>query len=421
MNRTVDPGARSGRVRIPSSKSQAHRLLICAALGHSPCDVFCDGLSRDIEATVACLRALGADIRLGQGGALSVCPIPRAERDAVTRPLPCGESGSTLRFLLPVVGALGMDVSFLREGRLPERPLEPLLSQLCAHGMTFREEGAVLRAQGQLLPGAYCLPGNVSSQYISGLLMALPLLPGESTLTVTGPLESAAYVTLTEQALAQSGVRLEKHENSYRIAGPQPFLLPPSTQVEGDYSSAAFFLCMGALSDEGVRADNLNPDSAQGDRAILRILSGFGAQVRQEGSSVLVKRGALTGQVIDAAPVPDLIPVVSVLAAVAQGETRIDNAARLRLKESDRLFSTARMLRALGARVEELPDGLIIQGVSALHGGAIDSENDHRIAMSAAVAACASDGPVEVRGAQCVQKSYPRFWEDLSSLKGEPV
>lgn len=421
MNQTVDPGARSGRVRIPSSKSQAHRLLICAALGQSPCDVFCDGLSKDIEATVACLRALGADIRLGQDGALSVRPIPRSALGADARPLPCGESGSTLRFLLPVVGALGADVSFLREGRLPERPLEPLLSQLCAHGMTFREEGAVLRAQGQLLPGAYCLPGNVSSQYISGLLMALPLLHGESTLTVTGPLESAAYVTLTEHALAQSGVRLDKRENRYRIAGPQPFLLPPNTQVEGDYSSAAFFLCMGALSAQGVRADNLNPDSAQGDRAILRILRGFGAQVSQEGSSVLVKRGTLTGQVIDAAPVPDLIPVVSVLAAVAQGETRIENAARLRLKESDRLFSTARMLRALGARVEELPDGLVIQGVDALHAGTIDSENDHRIAMSAAVAACACDGPVEVLGAQCVQKSYPRFWEDLSCLKGEPV
>jgi len=416
MRRRLAPGARCGCVRIPASKSQAHRLLICAALGERETRLVCDGISRDIAATIDCLNALGAQIDVHAGGEILVRPIrevPEGERV-----LRCGESGSTLRFLLPLAGALGAQAAFHMEGRLPERPLAPLDAELAAHGMTIRREGALLYAGGALRPGAYRLPGNVSSQFVSGLLMALPLLEGESRLELSGTLESAAYVAMTEQALALSGIRVEKSGQSFIIPGPQRAALPELVRVEGDYSNAAFFLCIGALSPLGMKVMGLPGRSAQGDRAVLELLRGFGAELLWDDGAVLIRRGELKGCVIDASPIPDLIPVLSVVAAVSEGETRIVNAARLRLKESDRLSSTTQMLRALGADVTELEDGLLIRGRESLSGGTVDACGDHRIAMSAAVAACAASEAVTVQGAECVEKSYPRFWEDFDQLFG---
>lgn len=416
MKRTIIPGARTGRVRIPASKSQAHRLLICAALGEEKTEVVCDGISADIAATAKCLSALGAKIEEMETGFL-VSPIKKVPEGRCE--LYCGESGSTLRFLLPVVGALGVQAAFHREGRLPQRPLAPLDGVLTAHGMTLSEDGDLLLCSGQLQAGNYEIAGNVSSQYISGLLMALPRLAGESTLTVTGTLESAAYVAMTEDALRLSSVKFSKNSASYAIPGGQRFRLPARTAVEGDWSNAAFFLCMGALAKEGIRVEGLNLKSSQGDRGVLDVLRAFGAAVSEEENAVTVRRGTLRGVTVDASPIPDLIPVLSVVASVAAGETRVENAYRLRLKESDRLQSTANLLRALGGRVEEKEDGLVITGVSALHGGAVETQNDHRLAMSAAVAACAAMGEVTVDNDACVAKSYPRFWEDYGSLKGE--
>ena len=412
----VAPGARTGSVRIPCSKSQAHRLLICAALGEEPVRVECDGLSKDIRATAACLNALGAEITEVETGVLQVIPIRGAEQGLCR--LPCGESGSTLRFLLPVVGMLGCEAVFLREGRLPERPLEPLDAVLTAHGMELRSEGAELYCSGQLCPGEYSIPGDVSSQYISGLLMALPFLPGDSTLTVTGKRESEGYITMTEDALRLAEVQWEKRNWVYMIPGAQRVKLPAALRVEGDWSSAAFLLCMGALSPEGVAVTGMNPTSSQGDRGVVDILRSLGAVAEGTPNGVAVRRGALRGCTIDAAPVPDLIPALSAVAAVAEGDTHIINAARLRLKESDRIESTAAMLRALGVSVEELPDGMIIHGRKTLQGGTVDPRGDHRIAMAAAVAACACEEEVVVLDSQCVEKSYPRFWEDLVALKG---
>ena len=416
MKRTISPGARTGRVHIPASKSQAHRLLICAALGKEKTEVVCDGISADIAATAKCLRALGAKVERTETGFL-VSPIQKVPEGCCD--LLCGESGSTLRFLLPVVGALGAQAAFHREGRLPQRPLAPLDGVLTAHGMTLSEDGDLLLCSGQLQAGNYEIAGNVSSQYISGLLMALPRLTGESTLTVTGTLESAAYIAMTEDALKLSGVKFSKSGASYAIPGGQRFRLPLRTAVEGDWSNAAFFLCMGALAKGGVRVEGLNLKSSQGDRGVLDVLRAFGAEVSEEGDTVTVRRGTLRGVTIDASPIPDLIPVLSVVASVAAGETRVENAYRLRLKESDRLQSTANLLRALGGRVEEKEDGLVITGVPALHGGAVETQNDHRLAMSAATAACAATGEVTVDNDACVAKSYPRFWEDYGSLKGE--
>ena len=415
MNRLVRPGERFGCVRIPSSKSQAHRLLICAALSEAETELRCDGISDDIAATAACLNALGAEITESED-LLRVRPLRTVPHEELL--LPCGESGSTLRFLLPLAGALGARAAFDRRGRLPQRPLAPLDGELAAHGMTLGSEGALLRCAGTLRSGEYRLPGNVSSQYISGLLMALPLTAGDSTLTVTGQVESAAYITLTERALRLSGFRFEKRGERYELPGGQRGRLSGTHTVEGDWSNAAFFLVMGALSLQGLRLRGLDRLSAQGDRAVLDILRGFGAQIYFDGDDVLVLRGELRGQTIDAAPIPDLIPALSVVAAVADGETRVVNASRLRLKESDRLRSTAAMLRALGAEAEELADGLVIRGRRRLAGGTVDSAGDHRIAMAAAAAASVCEGPVEIRGAECVRKSYPRFWEDLDSLSG---
>ena len=416
MMRTISPGARTGRVHIPASKSQAHRLLICAALGEEKTEVVCDGISADIAATAKCLSALGAAVEETEAGFL-VSPIKKVPEGRCE--LYCGESGSTLRFLLPVVGALGVQAAFHREGRLPQRPLAPLDSVLTAHGMTLFEDGDLLLCSGQLQAGDYEIAGNVSSQYISGLLMALPRFAGESTLTVTGTLESAAYVAMTEDALRLSGVEFSKNGASYAIPGGQRFRLPARTAVEGDWSNAAFFLCMGALAKEGVRVEGLNLKSSQGDRGVLDVLRAFGAAVSEEENAVTVRRGTLRGVTVDASPIPDLIPVLSVVASVAAGETRVENAYRLRLKESDRLQSTANLLRALGGRVEEKEDGMVITGVPVLHGGSAETQNDHRLAMSAAVAACAAMGEVTVDNDACVAKSYPRFWEDYGSLKGE--
>ena len=417
MIRAVTPGTRTGAVEAPASKSAAHRLLIGAALADRPSVLTCRGLSRDIEATAACLRALGAAIEI-ENDRLTVAPVPgEASEEAL---LPCGESGSTLRFLLPVVGALGRKATFRMEGRLPERPHGALIEALTAHGMTIVQAGDLLQCEGRLIPGVYTIPGDVSSQFISGLLFVLALLPGESELRVTGKTESAGYVAMTEGALARFGIQYKKAPGLWRTPGGDAYRAPAELIVEGDWSSAAFFLCMGAVSDKGILVRGLPAQTAQGDRKIIDILQGFGAAVEESAAGVLVRKGRLTGQTVDAAEIPDLVPTVAALAAGAEGVTRIVNAARLRFKESDRLATTRAMLAALGADAEETADGLLIHGKSALTGGRIDAAGDHRIAMAAAVAAAFCAAPVEVDGAECVAKSYPAFWRDLEQLEVLP-
>lgn len=416
MDLTIKPGARSGRVKIPASKSQAHRLLICAALGQNEALIECDGFSADIRATVECLKALGSEIvSLWDDRAILVRPIIKVPGEPCR--LPCGESGSTLRFLLPVCAALGVDAVFHMEGRLPQRPLAPLDEQLRSHGIELHREAELLCCSGKLEAGDYEIPGNVSSQYVSGLLMALPLVSGDSRLTVTGSIESAGYITMTEDALKLSNIAFTKDKNIYSIPGSQRSRIPELLRVEGDFSNAAFFLCMGALSQRGIEVTGLEPASHQGDKAVVDILCAFGAELREIEGGYFVRRSKLQGLTIDAKPIPDLIPALSVVAALAQGETRIINAGRLRLKESDRLSSTAALIRSLGGDVEELEEGLVIHGRPRLSGGSVDSWGDHRIAMAAATAACGCSAPVELSGAQAVNKSYPRFWEDFEALQ----
>ena len=416
MIKTILPGTRFGDVRIPSSKSIVHRLLICAALGQEEVSIRYDGLSRDIRATADCLNALGADIRAGEKE-LRITPI--AERKQTEKAfLPAGESGSTLRFLIPLAGALGRQADFHMEGRLSERPLAPFDQLLREHGMSLHREGQILHCDGQLDGGMFRLPGNISSQYFSGLLMALPILSGESRLQTEGEMESAAYVRLTEEVLRLAEVRFDRENKStWKISGCQIPHLPQTVQAEGDWSNAAFFLCAAALSENGIRVSGLNPASGQGDRQILQILREFGAEISVGEESVSVREGCRRPIEVDAMAIPDLVPVLAVLCCSAEGSSRITGAARLRWKESDRLTTTTALIRSLGGEAEELPDGIVIHGTGRLRGGTAETFNDHRIAMSAAMAAVLCSEPVTVLGAECVGKSYPAFWRDYEALE----
>ena len=399
MKATIYPSALSGEIESIASKSQAHRLLICAALADAPMRIRCATISADIEATAACLRALGADINY-TSGVFTVDPIRKIPSSAV---IDVGESGSTLRFLLPVVCALGVDTTIVMHGRLPERPLSPLWEELERHGASLSRPAAdTIQAVGTLSGGDYTLAANISSQFISGLLFALPLLDGKSRINLTGTLESSSYLEMTVRALRAFGVEADCDGDSYTLTAGQTYRSPGEAAVEGDWSNAAFWICADRILGGTLSITGLDPDSPQGDRAA-------------EKTSLRIAAGSA---VVDCRDIPDLVPVLAVLASVSPGQTRFVNAGRLRIKESDRLAATASLLTALGGSVEELSDGLVVTGVAFLSGGEVDSANDHRIAMSAAVAALACRGPVILHGAQAVNKSYPAFWDDYRRLGG---
>lgn len=411
MTVTVMPGGVRGQISAPPSKSAAHRALICAALSMTPGEVFPVSQSADMTATLAVLEAMGfPTVRQEEETILFGGPVPAA------RPVcPCGESGSTLRFLLPVAAALGLEAAFTGEGRLPERPLEPLLSLMKEHGVHFSSDTLPFTISGRLTPGLYRLPGDVSSQFISGLLFALPLLEGESRIQITSPLQSAGYVDLTLQALKASAIRVIKDGDGYTVPGGQRYS-PRLRRVEADWSGGAFWLCAGALFGQ-ITVAGLDVDSAQGDKAVLDILRDMGASISIHEGLITVSKSSLRGVRVDAAPIPDLVPVIAVTAAYARGETEIYNAARLRIKESDRLSAVTKLLRALGGKVEEYPDRLVIHG-GPLRGGDVDGANDHRIVMSAAIAALGCGGPVRVSHGEAVAKSYPDFFEVFKQLGG---
>ena len=408
MELTLSPRPIGGTVASIASKSQAHRLLICAALAWQSTKIICAESSADIDATIRCLAALGADFSR-RDGTITVYPmeLPRGDRE-----LDCGESGSTLRFLLPVVGALGVGATFRLHGRLAERPLSPLWEEMERHGCRLsRPTPDTLRCEGRLSGGTYQIAGDVSSQFISGLLFALPLTGEESDIMLTSKAESAGYIALTVHALRQFGIAAEQTASGWHIPSGSFYASCGKAAVEGDWSNAAFWLCAGAIS-RPVTVTGLNPDSLQADREITEILRRFGAEVRSDESGVNVAPSALHAIEIDARNIPDLVPPIAAVAACARGTTTIFGAERLRIKESDRLKSVADALRAVGGQVEITPDGLHITGCS-LHGGTIDSSNDHRIAMLAGILSSVCSQPITLTGAEAVRKSYPSFWEEL--------
>ncbi len=414
MNYTFDRPKLSGRIRAISSKSEAHRQLICAALADGETEIVCSDTNLDIDATAGCLRSLGADIER-EDGSFCVRPIYAVKGQAL---LDCGESGSTLRFIIPVAAALGADCKIKMHGRLPSRPLSPLYELLCENGAVLSPVGEnPFYVGGKLKCGDFFIRADVSSQFISGLLFALPLLEGKSSLTLTGKAESLHYIDMTLDALRLFGAGISKKGDTFYINPIKKFKSPGRTCVGGDWSNAAFFLCAGAMGKSPLTVYGLDPASAQGDKKILDILTLMGADVRIKDSEITVSRNRLRGIEVDASQIPDLVPVIATVASVCEGKTVIYNAGRLRLKESDRIESVCRMLTDLGGKISPTDDGMIIEGVPELSGGTVDSFNDHRIAMSAAVASLVSLGKVTVTGMEAVNKSYPSFIADFNSLR----
>ena len=409
-----------GEIDAIPSKSYAHRALICAALADTTTKIECARSNRDINATVSCLRSLGAEIDLSDG-IYTVTPIKNTPKSALLNP---GESGSTLRFLLPVVAALGVEAEFVTEGRLLSRPLSPLSDELIRHGAKITSPP--LRISGKISGGRYSFDGSVSSQFTTGLMLALPLIEktgadnsielGKS-IELLGKIESKPYIDLSRAVLEKFGVKTEERENTYIIKGS--FSSPEYVRVEGDWSNAAFMLCAGALSESGVTVRGLDMNSTQGDKKITEILCQFGAKVEVSERGVSVKKRNMRGITIDAADIPDLVPVISVVASAAEGDTVIENCSRLRLKESDRVESVCAMITSLGGDIESVGDSIVIHGkktLSRVGETEINSYNDHRIVMSAAVGSILFDGCVTIDGCEAVSKSYPDFFDDFGNL-----
>jgi len=420
MNIQITKTIEGGSVKSVASKSQAHRFLICAALSNSETFIACESRSDDIDATVRCLEALGANVKYSQSG-FYVTPISQsAVKERGKAVLDCGESGSTLRFLLPVCGALGREVSFIMRGRLSSRPISTLCDEMSSHGCTVSYlKDSQLFCKGQMTGGTYTLSGDISSQFASGLMFALPVLQAESLIRVTGVLESRPYVDMTIDALRFFGISIfEDEKQSFRVPGGQTGVSCGKVQVEGDWSNAAFWLSAGAVGKNGITCTGLNQNSRQGDRAIIDLLSRFGAKITIDDDKITVYPGKLRAIDIDAKNIPDLVPILAAVAAAADGKTVIRNAARLRVKESDRLRTAASSLSSLGADIIETEDGLIINGKKKLKGGETESFADHRIAMTAAVISSVCEGPVFIKNAEAVNKSYPKFFEDFMALDG---
>ena len=392
---TLTPGPLSGTVRVPSSKSHVHRLLLCASLSDGPTEIFCLRPGADAEATAACLRALGTEIERTPDGYL-VTPHPFADGAE----LDCGESGSTLRFLLPVLCAANVRADLLLRGRLPERPLEPLWSVLLSHGAKLSRPAPDRIRTGPGLRGAeFSIAADVSSQFLSGLAFALPLLGG-GRVTMQGAVQSEPYLALTLDALAQFGLSVTRENAAFTVSGACH--TPGTVTAESDWSSAAVWLTAAALGGTEIRCTGLNPSSRQADRAV----------------SPLLRRISAGNARMDLGNIPDLAPLLAVFAALNPGVTRLENAARLRFKESDRLSGTAELIRALGGEVREESDALEIVGKPYLRGGSADCRNDHRLLMAAAAASVRCETPVILSHAEAVGKSYPGFWADFAALGG---
>lgn len=409
MNIRITPGRLDGTVKIPPSKSVAHRMIIAAALAKGRSVISNLYPSVDILATMECMRRLGAKIDFSGDTAV----VDGIESVPPKATLDCCESGSTLRFLIPVAAALGVECTFLGRGKLPVRPITPYIEEFPRHGVRLdfsaAKEGEFLplTIKGKLTAGDFTLSGGISSQFITGLLFALPILDGDSRIILTSRLESKPYVDITSGTLKDFGCEISDTANGFLVRGAQTFK-PFNGDVEGDYSQAAFFEVANALGSD-VKIAGLNENSYQGDKKIIEICREI----------VYNKNDRLKPFNIDCSDIPDLVPILAVLGTFGKGKSYITNAARLRIKECDRLAAMACNLNAIGAKITELADGLEIEGVDYLGGGTVDGFNDHRIPMAMAIASTRCTNPLIIKGAECVSKSYPTFWEDFERLGGK--
>lgn len=415
MNVKIKPSKLIGRVNAPSSKSFSHRMLIAAALAGGVSEISNISHSEDIDATVDALTALGAKV-FREGTVYTVIGIKTPSASAV---IDCRESGSTMRFIIPIAAALGCSCEFHGSGKLPERPITPYIREMGKHGAVITKTEGVMpfTMNGKLKGGEYVLEGDISSQFITGLLFALPLCSENSVIRLASKLESKPYADMTIDALSRFGISIEESEDKdglplYRIRGGQKYRSADVT-VEGDYSQAAFYFAANALGSE-VKVDNLNENSVQGDKKILEIIRDMGYNKLNAQTS-----GKLHAFSADVSDIPDLVPILTVLGCFTDGVSRITGAKRLKIKESNRLEAIADALENIGGRVKVLDDSLEIETVERFHGGTIDGCNDHRIVMASAIASTMADGEVTITDAEAVSKSYPDFWRDFIFLGGD--
>ena len=404
MDKLLIPSPLKGSVDIPASKSVAHRLIIAAALAEGESVITNVYPSKDILATIGAVKALGADVAL-EGDTARIRGIKEHPAEAV---IDCCESGSTLRFVIPIAAALGVKAEFFGRANLPNRPITPFLEELPNHGAAFDYHNTMpFTVSGRLTAGEYRMGGDISSQFITGLLLALSAVHGESRITLTSRLESRPYVDITVDCLRKFGCEVEEDRDGYTVRGGR--LKACDLRVEGDWSQAAFFEVANALGSS-VTINGLNVNSYQGDKKILEICR----------EVVYNKNSVLKCFEQDCSDIPDLVPVLAVLGCFCEGESRLTGAGRLRIKECDRLAAMEKNLNLLGGQVTSTEDSLIIKGVGSgnLKGGVtVKTFSDHRIAMAMAIASTRCDKPVRVSGAECVSKSYPGFWEDYERLK----
>lgn len=406
MIKTLHCPETSGNIKIINSKSEAHRMLICAALADKKTEIHCESINEDISATANCLKALGAEIAY-TNGTFTVEPIREINDNAA---LPCNESGSTLRFLLPFVSAQNGSFRFITKGRLAQRPLSPLKEELTDGGCSISADEQVISVSGKCAKNRFSIAGNVSSQFISGLMFMLTLSGGE--IEITGNTESLPYIEMTAQALQQFGCDIKINDNIITVPKTNPLISPEEIQINGDWSNAAFFITAGVIGKKPISVSGLDINSKQGDKAIVDILKKAGADIRISGNTVTAYPSELTGTEICAKNIPDLVPVLSVAATKCKGQTKISGCARLRLKESDRIETVKEMISSLGGDIDADNDTVTING-KTLSGGTVNSHNDHRIAMSAAVAAFSCSEKITVLEAEAVKKSYPSFWDEI--------
>jgi len=411
-----------GEVKIPPSKSMAHRAVICAALGDSISKITNIDLSDDIIATIDAMRSIGAVIN-NNSEYIEIKGINAKdlslERD-YERVIDCNESGSTLRFLVPIALAFEGVTRFVGRGNLGKRPLNTYYEIFDAQGIKYEcKEGILdLVTSGQLRSGEFKVKGNISSQFITGLLFSLPLIQGDSKIIITTELESKGYIDLTLSALKDFGIEIiNKDYKEFIVKGNQSYK-SRDYRVEGDYSQGAFFLSADAIGAD-VNILDLKEDSLQGDKEVIDILTRMGVSIIKDEKHTKGKVQVLKGTLIDASQCPDIIPVLAVVAALGEGRTEIINAGRLRIKECDRLNAVTLELNKLGAKIEEKAEGLIIDGVKEFKGGVnVWSHKDHRIAMSLAIASIKCKEPIILEDYECVSKSYPHFFEDFKMLGG---
>lgn len=414
MKVEITPAVLSGKVTVPASKSAAHRLILCAALAKGTSCIFPACHSNDIDATLQAAVALGAAVEEREG-AFYITGLSGRPQNTQPVTVDCGESGSTLRFLLPIAAALGRTVTFVGHGRLPQRPMSDMTNLLRRHGVHCSADLLPITVKGQLQPGVYEIPGSLSSQHLTGLLLAMPLVKGHCKTQLTTPLQSVGYVKMTLQALKQFGITAAESNGSYTSTGCYK---AQSAEIEGDWSQASFYLAAAAMGAR-LQLEGLNPHSLQGDRCGIKTFGLFGVTAQWQKNSLMLTPGpgAEHSQEIDCRNIPDMVPALAAAAMFATAKTIITHAERLRFKESDRIQTTVDAINALGGKAKQTADGLIIYPVRPT-GGTVCGANDHRIVMAFSMAAAFSAGSTVLTQAEAIQKSYPNFYKDFKALGG---